>query len=70
MAVVSASIDPKDFTASARWPPVVDGAAGEEDKRGLGESTVPNAKLPVDLSVMSRALGHCTHLEIRTHLLA
>lgn len=28
----AASIEPKDLTASARWVPVIDGAAGEEDR--------------------------------------
>lgn len=50
-ALVSASRDPKDLTASERWPPVVEGAAGEEDRRGLGESTVPKARLPAGVSV-------------------
>jgi len=43
----SASMEPNDLTVSARWPPVVDGAAGEEDNKGLGVSTVPKAMLPV-----------------------
>lgn len=40
-------MDPKDLTVSLpRCAPVVDGAAGEEERSGFGESTVPKAKFP------------------------
>lgn len=31
---------------------MVDGAAGDEDKRGFGESTVPKARLPLGTSLL------------------
>jgi hypothetical protein len=46
----SASIDPNDLTASARWLPVAAGAAGDEERSGFGESTVPKARLPLMVS--------------------
>lgn len=49
----SASIEPKALTVSARWAPVVEGAAGDDDNRGLGESTVPKAILPTELNKCS-----------------
>jgi hypothetical protein len=44
----SAGRDPKDWTESARWPPMSDGFAGEEDKKAFGESTDPKAIGPTD----------------------
>jgi hypothetical protein len=49
--VPSASMDPKVLTLSDKWVPVVDGAAGEEESIGFGESTVPNAIAEPDISV-------------------
>lgn len=40
----SASMEPNDLTVSAKWAPVVEGAAGDDESIGLGESTVPKAR--------------------------
>lgn len=58
VAVVSASMEPNDLTASAKWLPVAAGAAGDEDSSGLGESTVPKARFPTDtLLAICRVMG-------------
>lgn len=52
----SAGSEPKDWTELARWPPMVDGAAGDDDKKVLGESTEPKAIGPVNGQQSSEAL--------------
>jgi hypothetical protein len=42
----SAGTEPKVWTESARWPPIRDGAAGDEESNGFGESTDPKARGP------------------------
>ena len=48
LAEESAGRDPKDWTELARWPPMSDGVAGEEDKKAFGESTDPKASGPAN----------------------
>jgi len=48
---VSAGRDPKDWTEFERWPPISDGAAGDDESRGFGESTDPNARGPVKSAI-------------------
>lgn len=58
----SAASEPNDLTVSAKWVPVIDGAAGEDDRRGLGESTVPKAIEPMKVSLadVTRADERCS----------
>ena len=49
---VSAGSDPNDWTELERWPPISDGAAGEDESNGFGESTDPNARGPVCMSAL------------------
>jgi hypothetical protein len=53
---VSAGNDPKDWTEFARWPPINDGAAGDDDSRGFGESTDPNARGPIQVSPLTERI--------------
>jgi hypothetical protein len=49
---VSAGSDPNDWTELERWPPMRDGAAGDDESNGFGESTDPNARGPVCMSAI------------------
>jgi hypothetical protein len=56
---VSAGSDPKDWTEFARWPPINDGAAGDDESNGFGESTDPNARGPGKLALTKRIGSLC-----------
>jgi hypothetical protein len=49
---VSAGSDPNDWTELERWPPMRDGAAGDDESNGFGESTDPNARGPICMSAI------------------